>query len=157
MSLVESLLGYRNFAGEHEICRRIEQSKFYDSSKESTEDAASLLIFETSRQHTWLVATEERLYFVIDDIRKPSPRIGRSVHRNELRLEPDGRVAVNTRPKSDRTGLVDIGLRRRGWLYSKRLFSELPIDSAVNELLATTDGRMIDDENVRDAGVELNR
>ena len=42
MSLVESLLGYRNFAGEHEICRRIEQSKFYDSSKESTEDAASL-------------------------------------------------------------------------------------------------------------------
>ena len=160
MSLVESLLGYRNFAGEHEICRRIEQSKFYDSSKESTEDAASLLIFETSRQHTWLVATEERLYFVIDDIRKPSPRIGRSVHRNELRLEPDGRdgrVAVNTRPKSDRTGLVDIGLRRRGWLYSKRLFSELRIDSAVNELLATTDGRMIDDENVRDVGVELNR
>ena len=136
MSLVESLLGYRSFSSEPEIRRSIEQSKYYDASKESPENAGSLLIFDTSRQHTWLVATGERLYFILDDVRQPAPRIRRSVRRDDLKALPDGKVAVTTRPKSDRTGLVDVGLRRRGWLYSKRLFSsERSIESAVNELL----------------------
>ena len=52
MSLVESLLGYRAFSSEREIRRSIETSKGYDSSRESPEDARSLLIFETSKQHT---------------------------------------------------------------------------------------------------------
>lgn len=141
MTLVESLLGYRNFSSEPEIRRSIEQSKYYDASKESPEDAGSLLIFDTSRQHTWLVATGERLYFVLDDVRQPAPRVRRSVPRSELKAHPDGAVAVITRPKSAHAGLVDIGLRRRGWLYSKRLFSsDRPIDSAVNDLLAATNG-----------------
>ena len=136
MSLVDSLLGYRSFSSEPEIRKSIARSKYYDASMESPEDANSLLIFlifDTSRQHTWLVATPDRLYFILDDVRKPAPRLGRAVHRNELKTLPDGTVAVNTRPKSHRAGLVDIGLHRRGWLYSKRLFSsERPI--AVVEL-----------------------
>ena len=40
MSLVERLLGYRSFSSEPEIRRSIEQSKHYDLSKESQEDAA---------------------------------------------------------------------------------------------------------------------
>lgn len=141
MSLVESLLGYRSFSSEPEIRKSIAQSKNYDASMESSEDASSLLIFDTSRQHTWLVATPERLYFILDDVRKPAPRVGRAVRRDELKTLPDGRVAVNTQPKSDRAGLVDIGLRRRGWLYSKRLFSsERPIERAVSELLAAHSG-----------------
>ena len=141
MSLVESLLGYRSFSSEPEIRNSIAQSKYYDASMESPEDARSLLIFDTSKQHTWLVATPERLYFILDDVRKPAPRIGRAVRRNELKTLPDGTVAVNTQPKSDRAGLVDIGLRHRGWLYSKRLFSsERPIARAVSELLAAHSG-----------------
>lgn len=142
MNLVESLLGYRSFATEPEIRGSIEQSKYYDATKESPEDAGSLLIFDTSRQHTWLVATGERLYFVLDDVRQPAPRIRRSVPRSELKVQSDGGVAVVTRPKSARTGLVDIGLRKRGWLYSKDLFSpDRPIAHAVNELLAARSGR----------------
>ena len=99
MTLVESLLGYRSFSSEPEIRRSIEQSKYYDASKESPEDAGSLLIFDTSRQHTWLVATGERLYFVLDDVRQPAPRVRRSVPRSELNVQSDGRVAVITQPK----------------------------------------------------------
>jgi hypothetical protein len=154
MSLVESLLGYRCFASEPEIRRSIEQSKHYDASKELPEDARSLLIFDTSRQHTWLVATGERLYFVLDDVRQPVPRIRRSVPRDDLKALPDGRVAVITHSKSDRTGLVDVGLRRRGWLYSKSLFSpDRPIERAVNNLLATADGGTVGDRDVHDADV----
>ena len=104
MSLVESLLGYRAFAAEREIRRSIEKSGSYDSTRESQDDARSLLIFETSKQHTWLVATGDRLYFVLDDVRRPAPRIARAVDRSELRNQPDGRIAVDTKPKSVRPG-----------------------------------------------------
>lgn len=141
MSLVESLLGYRAFAAEREIRRSIEKSGSYDSTRESQDDARSLLIFETSKQHTWLVATGDRLYFVLDDVRRPAPRIARAVDRSELRNQPDGRIAVDTKPKSVRTGLVDVGLRRRGWLYSKALFpSTRPIEHAIDHLLRAMDG-----------------
>ena len=155
MNLVESLLGYRSFASESEIRRSIEQSKYYDSSKESPEEAGSLLIFDTSRQHTWLVATGERLYFILDDVRQPAPRIRRSVPRSELRVQSDGGVAVITRPKSVHAGLLDIGLRKRGWLYSKRLFSvDRPIERAVNDLFAASDGVTINSRDVHDADVD---
>lgn len=155
MNLVESLLGYRSFASEPEIRSSIEQSKYYDATKESPEDAGSLLIFDTSRQHTWVVATGERLYFVLDDVRQPAPRIRRSVPRSELKIQPDGRVAVITRPKSVHAGLVDIGFRRRGWLYSQNLFSPgRPIERAVNELLGATDGGTISSRDVHDTNVD---
>ena len=155
MSLVESLLGYRSFVSEPEIRRSIEQSPYFDASKESPEDAGSLLIFDTSRQHTWLVATGDRLYFILDDVRQPAPRIRRSVPRNELRVQPDGGVAVMTRPKSVHAGLVDIGLRKRGWLYSKSLFSpDRPIERAVNDLLAASDAGARDNGDLHHTNVD---
>ena len=141
MSLVESLLGYRNLSSEPEIRQRIRKSRNYDSSKESPDRARSLLIFETSKQRTWLIATGERLYFVLDDVRKPGPRVSRSVCRDDLKALPDGRIAVTVQPKSVHTGLVDVGLEQRRWLYSKDLFSHRPIEHAINELLAAPNGR----------------
>ncbi len=142
MNLVESLLGYRRFSSELEIRESIKKSKSHDSSSESLDDAGSLLIFETSRQHTWLVATRERLYFILDDARKPAPEVKRAVRRSDLKTRPDGRIAVDTRSKSTTTGLVDVGLRRRGWLYSKDLFArQRPIEDAIHELLDAGNGR----------------
>lgn len=141
MNLVESLLGYRAFASEREIRQSIKKFKGYDSSRESPEDARSLLIFETSKQRTWIVATGDRLYFVLDDVRRPAPRIARSVGRSELTTRADGAIEVDTQSKSLRTGLVDAGRRRRGWLYSKALFpSSRPIDRAIDDLLHAVDG-----------------
>ena len=141
MNLVESLLGYRAFSSEGEIRRSIEKSRGYDSSGESPEDARSLLIFETSKQHTWIVATRDRLYFILDDVRRPAPRVARSVGRSEMTTGSDGTIAVDTKPKSVRTGLVDVGLRRRGWLYSKAIFpASWPIEHAIVDLLRVVDG-----------------
>lgn len=141
MSLVESLLGYRNLSSEPEIRQRIRKSRNYDSSKESPDHAKSLLIFETSKQRTWLIATGERLYFILDDVRKPGPRVSRSVCREDLKALPDGKISITVQPKSAHTGLIDLGLEQRGWLYSKDLFSHQPIERAINELLADTNGR----------------
>ena len=139
MNLIESLLGYRSFSSELEIREAVKTSRSHDSSSESSDDASSLLIFETSRQHTWLVATSERVYFILDDVRKPAPQAKRAVPRNDLKVGPDGRIAVNTQPRSTTTGLVDIGLRQRGWLYSKDLFSRRPIEHAIDELLGAAE------------------
>ncbi len=140
MNLIESLLGYRPFSSGLEIRESIMKSRGRDAPSEPLDDTNSLLIFETSRQHTWLVATSDSLYFVLDDIRMPEPQIKRAVRRHELKARDDGTVAVDTRSKSTSTGLVDVGLRRRGWLYSKGLFSsQRPIEQAINELLRATD------------------
>ena len=135
MSLAKSLLGYREFSSEPQIRQTITRSKNYNASKESPEQAKSLLIFETSKQHTWLVATEERLYFILDDVRKPEPHINRSVRREILKAQPNGSPAINVLPKSVHTGLVDIGLGQRSYLYSKDLFSQRPIENAIDDLL----------------------
>ena len=52
MNLIESLLGYRPFASELEIRESIMKSRGRDAPSEPLHDASSLLIFETSRQHT---------------------------------------------------------------------------------------------------------
>lgn len=135
MSLAKSLLGYREFSSESQIRQTITKSKNYNASKEAPEQAKSLLIFETSRQHTWLVATEERLYFVLDDVRKPEPRINRSIRKDALKAQTNGSTPINVLSKSVHTGLVDIGLRQHSYLYSKDLFSQRPIENAINDLL----------------------
>ena len=59
----------------------------------------------------------------------------RSVPRHDLKTRPDGRIAVSTQSRSANTGLVDVGLGRRGWLYSKKLFSDRSIEQTINEQL----------------------
>ncbi len=135
MSLAKSLLGYREFSSEPQIRQTITKSKNYNASKEAPEHARSLLIFETSKQHTWLVATEERLYFILDDIRKPEPHINRSIRRDALKAQTGGSSSIKVLPKSVQTGLVDIGLGQRSYLYSKDLFSQRPIENAIDDLL----------------------
>lgn len=147
MSLAKSLLGYREFSSELQIRQTITKSKNYNASKEAPEHAKSLLIFETSKQHTWLVATEERLYFILDDVRKPEPHINRSVRRNTLKAQTDGSTSIQVLPKSIHTGLVDVGLGQRSYLYSKDLFSQRPIENEINAILAGTAGHAVSGEN----------
>ncbi len=132
MRLAELMLGYRKFFEEPEIRGMVTRSKSFNKSNESPGEAKSLLIFRTSRQQTWLVSTRLRLYCILDDVRQPRPRLQWSVPKTEVSRAG----AVITRPRSDQTGLVDLGPRHRDWLYSKHLFAEQPIEPAIEELLA---------------------
>ena len=167
MSLIEHLLGYRSFSSVSEIVKRVQQAEneagplFWQEKQHTNRvreqdvpygdlpasqyftGGSPLLIFATSRQQTWLVLAGERLYFVLDDIRRSEPQIKRSVLLDDLKFQ-DGRVAVDVRPKSATTGLVDVGLRRRGWLYSKRLFPhESSIKDTIQHLFAKTMARAV--------------
>lgn len=129
MSFARSLLGYRDFWGLEPIRRLIDQAPEFDRAQESADAARTLLIFETSKQRTWLVATPLRVYCVLDDVRKERPRVQWSVSKADA-------AHVETRPKTDQTGVVDVGKRNHWWLYSTRLFTEKPIEQHISELIA---------------------
>lgn len=126
MSVANFLLGRRTFCSDHEIIEQIRRSKNYrDDLAEGS--AHALLIFDTTNQHTWMVCSTMRLYIVLDDIRKSEPRIQWTTKQ----IPP--KVSLDTR--SERTGVVRLNDRPRGWLYSKRLFATTPIEAQIENLV----------------------
>ncbi len=74
-----------------------------------------------------MVCSTKRLYFILDDIRKSEPQIQWSTKQ----IPP--KVSLDT--KSDRTGIVRLNDRPRGWLYSMRLFATVPIEAQIENLV----------------------
>jgi len=138
MKLIELLSGRADFASKAEIIQYVQNSKNFDPAREDLSKAEALLFFSTSKQHTWLVATSEQLYCVLDDIRKDRPHINWSMPRSRL-FDGDQVIAkINTRDKSEFTGLLDITDEHHGWLYTKRLFSDASPAQRINDLLTST-------------------
>ncbi len=77
---------------------------------------------------TWVVITARRAYVVLDDIRRPKPRVQWTTKRFPLR--------VKTGSKTERTGLVYFNDREKSWLYSKRLFTIIAIAEQIKILEA---------------------
>lgn len=126
------LLGKRELLTQEEIVQFIRTAE-----RERADRAGILLIFQTLQQQTWLVATSERLYCVLDDIRRPKPEVRWRMAKSDLVADHDVIVDIATRAYSANSGRVDIG-NHTGWLYSKALFSTVPIDEAIKALIHTS-------------------
>lgn len=136
MRLAELLLNPDRFWDEEAIKQFITHSKNFDASKEVPADADALLMFETSKQKTWLVSTHERMYCILDDTRKDKPHINWSMARNRLVDGNNVTINVNAREKSKKTGLVDISDQHKDWLYTKQLFSDESVVDAITGLIS---------------------
>lgn len=137
MKLTELLSGRAEFASQAEMVRFVGNSKNFNPGAEDLSKAESLLLFSTSKQHTWLVSTSERLYCLLDDIRKDAPHINWSMPRSRL-FDGDKLIAtIRVRDNSENTGLVDISDDHKDWLYTKRLFSDAPVDARIRALLTS--------------------
>ena len=79
-----------------------------------------LLLFRTKTQRMWLVASESRLFCVLDGEKTRARK--RLIQWSEPRgeIEP---IRARARSSSSITGLVDIG-SHRNWLYSKSLHKD---------------------------------
>ncbi len=133
MIIKQLFLGGRNFFDKTDIENYINQSKNYNRDKTVAE--GSLLIFKTSKQHTWLVLSSKRLYCILDDIRKPKPHINWSISNSKLISGNDIILELIARDKSENTGLIDIGQDHKNWLFSKSLFASIDIVSSINNLI----------------------
>jgi hypothetical protein len=131
------LLGWRDCISREEIAKYIVNSLNFDARTEEPGAAKTLLLFQTSRQRTWLVATAERLYCILDDVRKPGPHINWSMPRSKVMK--DDQVALEIRPhdRTAGTGLVDFGTEHPRWLYTRDFFERGDVVSGIQELLKT--------------------
>ena len=132
------LLGRRNLFSEEEIIAWVKNSKRYDPAKENLEEANTLLIFQTGIQQTWLVATNARLYNILDDVRKDTPHINWSIPQR--RFQGPNALQIEARSYKERTGLVDFGDRHRNWLYSTDLFEKKSIEESIVDLFGLAAG-----------------
>lgn len=127
--------GRGDFASKTDIMDYIKNSKNFDPNKENPRQSEALLIFSTSKQHTWLVASSERLYCILDDIRKENPHINWSMAKFALISGNQVTIQLKTRPHTDNTGLVDISDDHRDYLFTPRLFSDAPIEERIAKLI----------------------
>ncbi len=132
--IIKDNIGRRNFYSENEIIKFVTKSKNYDYGIEKLDQAATLLIFQTSKQQTWLISTNKRLYCILDDNRKDEPQINWSIPKEDIhgkKLSDE----IYIRNYSEDIGLVDIG-PKKNWLYSKKLFKKSDIKININQLLS---------------------
>ena len=134
MNLKTLFLGGGEFKSPSDIIRVVPVDATDFDPQEDIDHAASLLIFQTSKQQTWLVATDKRLYCVLDDLPLSFTRVQWSMSKDILTSGGDVTVSIGTRDKTDRTGLLDIG-KHTGWLFTKKLFSGESIDARVKRLI----------------------
>lgn len=136
MKIAEFALGYRSFNDKDAIINFISNSKYYNEKDESPTESDALLIFKTSKQQTWLVASAKRLYIILDDIRKDQPNINRSFSKNHL-IDNNHKVSasIEEKQKSDKTGVLMIEGMKKGYLFSRMLFSYESIIKKVTGLL----------------------
>ena len=135
MSFATFLLGGRGVFTENEIRAAVKKCPYFDSAIENIDTSDILMIFKTSSQQSWLVFTEQRVYFVLDDKNETQPDV--RWRRVKEKLVADGRVLINLKleDKSEETGRVNIGKMNKGFLYSKRLFYEVGIKKRIYELI----------------------
>jgi hypothetical protein len=76
----------------------------------------ALLIFSTSKQHTWLVADQFTLWCILDDRRREEPKVPWSTGRDKV--EP---IRASLHYSQD-SGVLYLGARTKEWLFSKCLF-----------------------------------
>src|SRR5690349_18583697 len=131
MEIRKLFLGRDEFKTAREIIELVGGYHQFDRESEDTNSAQALLIFQISTQQTWLVATRLRLYCVLDDVGKSFTRVQWAIPASELITNNEVTVNITTRDKTDRTGLLNIGERRKNWLFSKKLFASESIEDSI--------------------------
>ncbi len=144
INLSDFFEGRSEFEDDETIMGFVSNSKNFDLAKEASGNPETLLLFNTSKQKTWLIATTERLYCILDDIRKNRPHINWSISRAGLISENRVIAEITVEYYKRRTGIVHIAGTRGDWLYSKRLFKRIPVDTAIGRLIKT---KMSDQQN----------
>ena len=135
MKVDRFLFGVREHFSKADIVSKIVSSKNYQRELEEGDRPSSLLLFETSKQHTWLVATRRRLYCILDDVRNSEPKVNWSMARSALVENGTLKIDLKSRDKSSTAGMVDIGHKHPNWLFSKKFFTDKKVAEEIRDLV----------------------
>lgn len=117
---MRNILGYRDFSTQKQIRETIKSSVNYRG--EDVDLAELFFFFETRKQRVWFVATDRRIYLIIDDVRKDFLKVNMSYKLGLI--YSDGKLNINIDPhlKTLLYGKIYFKDSKRGWLYSKKLY-----------------------------------
>jgi hypothetical protein len=91
-----------------------------------------LLIFQTPKQRTWLLATQRQVFVLLDDERNRDKK--RII---QTRFERTRTLPLET-AKEDGTGVVKFAVEDTWWYYSPQLFPKPSVlEAAVKQLVST--------------------
>ena len=127
MNFSKRILGYREFSPVEDISDMVVKDKGAGVLNEETK---KLNIFQTSKQKTWLVSIDDRLYCVLDDVRTPKPQIKWDLPVADIKDS----IKISTQSPTEKTGMIDIGINHKDWLFSKNLFTETSIDQEIRKI-----------------------
>lgn len=116
------ILGYRDFSKLEEIKENIFK-KYNQINDENIHKATEILLFESSRQKTWLLITEERFFCVLDDVENDFFRVRWNITKNDIIHGNQLIIKLKTYDYLKNTGKIDFGKFHKGWLYSKSIYS----------------------------------
>jgi hypothetical protein len=124
MSFISKILGYRDFSKKDDIIEELKKYRFEDfGGNESFDNVRYLIFFKTKRQQTWLFASSENLYCVLDDISLDTIEVKWNIGKYNMVFEDKFILKVNINHNhSEKSGKIDFGDHHKGWLYSKELF-----------------------------------
>jgi hypothetical protein len=131
LELINRITEGREFVDVPEIVARIRR-RYADRG----EPIKSLLIFVSSNQKTWLIATGEALYCVMDLQEQPRPKVAWRLPKNQIINNERIILTIDVfaDEDSDRAGKIVIdGQEPRK--FTAALFVEQPISQAVRNML----------------------
>lgn len=130
---MKNILGYRDYSSQRKIRETIKSSVNYRG--ENIESSELVCLFETSKQRTWFVATEKRVYLILDDIRKDIVKVNKSYRFNTIYSNEKLVIKIDSNYKT-LTGRIYFKDSTRGWLYSKSLFpNKIDLHNTINTIM----------------------
>ncbi|WP_038182939.1 hypothetical protein [Vibrio rhizosphaerae] len=128
--MLNFLLGRSNFNRKEQVIESIRTFERF-SECEDIEKADALLMFKSDTQQCWLVFTNLRMYFVIDDTEKSLLKTLWA--RDKENIVVDGRIDLHLKevPYSKETGKLYFGKMNNSVLYTHSLFSHASLSGII--------------------------
>ncbi|AVI65758.1 hypothetical protein CKQ84_07545 [Shewanella sp. WE21] len=120
--MLNFLLGRSSFKKKTQVIESIRSFERFDKC-ENVDEADALLVFKSDTQQCWLVFTNQRMYFVLDD--SEQSLLKPLWARDKENIVIDGRVNLHIKEErqSKETGKLYFGKMNNSVLYTYSLFS----------------------------------
>ena len=117
------------FRSIEDVKQTIKTSRNY---KNETIDTAKVLnFFSTSKQKSYLVATNKMVYCIVDDAREEQAKVNWSERKLKF-----AEMKRSIDPKTDKVGHINFGENHIRWLFTRSIFVNDDVESKISEILS---------------------
>lgn len=116
------------------VTNSVNFNKHLNEAEETLDNAVAILLFESSKQKSWMVGTNFRIYKILDDRRQDTPQINWSKKIVALMNKETKKLVYKLGDYKDSLSKVKFPHRDKEYLVSKRFFVNSPFEDAMERL-----------------------